>query len=287
MTHDFGCVILTEAKRPETLDRAIASALEQRGVRLDMVVVGNGAKPEGLDERARVLALPENVGIPAGRNAGVPEVAGDLLVFIDDDAYLKGDDFLFWAAEKFDADPALGVIQPRVLDPVGKRTPRRFVPRLWVGDDRRSSDVVALWEGVCVIRRAALEQAGGWPGEFFYMHEGVDLAWRVMDAGYRVRYCGDLEAYHPAVDPSRHRNVRYFGTRNRIWLARRNLPLPLAVLYLTTWALIDTLRLRSMRNAKQQLRAAFDGFRQPCGTRKPISWRTAWRMTRAGRPPII
>ena len=31
-------------------------------------------------------ALPENIGIPAGRNAGVPHVDGDLLLFLDDDA---------------------------------------------------------------------------------------------------------------------------------------------------------------------------------------------------------
>ncbi|MGH3451910.1 MAG: glycosyltransferase family 2 protein [Haloechinothrix sp.] len=287
MTHDFGCVILTEAKRPDELDRAVASALNQRGVQVNMIVVGNGAKPDELDEQARVLALPENVGIPAGRNAGVPEVTGDLLVFIDDDAYLKGEDFLTRAAEKFDADPTLGVIQPRVLDPAGKRTPRRFVPRLWVGDDRRSSDVVALWEGVCVIRRSALEQAGGWPDEFFYMHEGVDLTWRVMDAGYRVRYCGDLEAYHPAVDQNRHTQVRYCAARNRVWLARRNLPTPIAALYLLTWFLIDALRLRTMTAARRQLHGYVDGFRLPCGERKPISWRTVWRMTRTGRPPII
>ncbi|MGH3516732.1 MAG: glycosyltransferase family 2 protein [Haloechinothrix sp.] len=287
MTHTFGCVVLTEARRPDHLQRAMESVLVQRGVDVDLVVVGNGAKPEDLPDGARVLALPENLGIPAGRNAGIPEATGDLLLFLDDDAYLKGDDFLSRAAEMFDRDPTLGVVQPRVLDPAGVRTPRRFVPRLRVGDDRRSSDVVALWEGVCVVRRSALDKAGAWPDEFFYMHEGVDLTWRVMDAGYRVRYCGDLEAFHPAVDPERHPELHYFGARNRVWLARRNLPIPLAVPYLVTWALIDTLRLRNLRSARQQVRGFFDGVRKPCGTRSPISWRTTWRMTRAGRPPVI
>jgi GT2 family glycosyltransferase len=49
---------------------------------------------------------------------------------------------------------------------------------------------------------------GAWPDEFFYLHEGVDFAWRVIDAGYRVRYSAELTAYHPAVDPARHPDVR-------------------------------------------------------------------------------
>ena len=30
-----------------------------------------------------------------------------------------------------------------------------------------------------------------------------------------------------------------------------------------------------------------EGWRSPAGPRRPIKWRTVWRMTRLGRPPII
>lgn len=283
----IGCVLLTQGKRPDDLLRAVESILAQRGVTVDVVVVGNGGKPGELPEGVQVLLLPENVGIPAGRNAGIDEVGGELLLFLDDDAYLRGDDFLAQAAALFAADSQLGVVQPRVLDPAGQRSPRRFVPRLRVGDDRRSSDVVALWEGTVVARRDALAKAGGWPAEFFFMHEGIELAWRVIDAGYTVRYCGDLETYHPAVALERHADVYYQSARNRVWLARRNLPAVLAVAYLTTWLLLDLARARAARNAKQLLRGYRDGVRLPCGTRRPIGWPTVWRMTKAGRPPII
>jgi hypothetical protein len=29
------------------------------------------------------------------------------------------------------------------------------------------------------------------------------------------------------------------------------------------------------------------GWRDDPGERRPMSWRTVWRMTRAGRPPLI
>ncbi len=68
---------------------AIESLLAQEGVEVDVVVVGNGWQPEGLPE-VRGVFLPEDVGIPGGRNAGVPAVRGELLFFLDDDARLAG-----------------------------------------------------------------------------------------------------------------------------------------------------------------------------------------------------
>lgn len=287
MIPDIGCVVLTQNKRPEQLRRAVDSVLGQRDVRVDLVVVGNGAAPDGLPDSVRVLALPENVGIPAGRNAGIAEVGGELLLFLDDDAFLDGDEFLSRGARLFADDPRLGVAQPRVLDPDGAPTPRRFVPRLRVGDPGRSSDIVALWEGACLARRSAIDAAGPWPAEFGYMHEGIDFAWRVMDAGYTVRYSTELAACHPAVAAERHPEGRYFSARNRVWLARRNLPVALAVPYLVVWFALDALRLRSVASAVQQLRGYYEGFRKPCGPRAVMSWRTVRRMTLLGRPPVI
>lgn len=287
MSTDIGVVLLTQNKRPEQLRRAVDSVLGQREVNLDILVVGNGAQPEGLPERVRVLALPENLGIPAGRNAGIDKVEGELLLFLDDDAYLYGDDFLLRAAGLFERDPKLGVAQPRVIDPDGSPTPRRFVPRLRAGDPGRGSDVVALWEGACLARRSALTAAGPWPAEFGYMHEGIDLAWRIIDAGYTVRYSTELAAAHPAVAAERHAAGRYYGARNRVWLARRNLPAVLAVVYLGVWFVLDTLRLRSLAAVRWHLRGYYDGLRLPCGRRAALRWRTVWRMTLLGRPPLI
>jgi hypothetical protein len=68
----YGCVVLTQGHRPHELRLALESLLSQRGVGVDIVVVGNGWAPTGLPEGVRGLALPENVGATAGRNAGSP-----------------------------------------------------------------------------------------------------------------------------------------------------------------------------------------------------------------------
>jgi len=92
-----GCVVLTMGTRPDGLARALDSVLAQRGVDLDVVVVGNGWEPVGLPDGVRPVALPENLGAAGGRNAGVPHVTGGFVLFLDDDAALVGDDFLLRA----------------------------------------------------------------------------------------------------------------------------------------------------------------------------------------------
>ena len=287
MSAKFGCVLLTMGRRPAELDRAVRSLSGQQGVTVDLLVVGNGWDPTGLPEGTRTLALRENVGIPAGRNAGVTHVAGDFLMFLDDDASLPSPDALCEMAARFDQDPELGMIQPRVRDPDGRPSPRRWVPRLRVGDEGRSSDVVAVWEGAVAMPRAVFDATGGWPACFWYGHEGIDLAWRVWEQGYRVRYCGDLVVNHPVVDQSRHAHFQRYFARNRVWLARRNLPFPLALAYCCLWLVLGMARAGSMANVVEILRGYRLGVTTSCGDRHPIRWRTAWRMTLAGRPPVI
>jgi glycosyltransferase involved in cell wall biosynthesis len=129
----FGVVVLTMGQRPEDLRRGLESVLAQEGVTTDVVVVGNGWVPVDLPDGVRGHALPENVGIPAGRNAGVPEVSGELIFFLDDDAALASPDTLVRFAALFTARPEVGLIQPRVEDPSGRPAPGRWVPRLRTG----------------------------------------------------------------------------------------------------------------------------------------------------------
>jgi GT2 family glycosyltransferase len=283
----IGCVVLTQGRRPAELAAALDSLAAQRGVETDVAVVGNGWRPEGLPDGVRAVALDEDRGIPAGRNAGVGAVRGELLFFLDDDARLAAPDALERVAARFATDPGLGLLQLRVRASDGGPAPRDWVPRLRVGDPARSSEVTAVWEGAVAIRRTVFEQAGGWPEEFRFAHEGIDLAWRVMDTGRRVVYAGDIEVLHPSYRTAPHDYSAYYGARNRVFLARRHLPLPLGALYVAGFVLRTAPLLRSPARARAALRGYRDGLRRPCGVRRRLRAGTLWRMTRAGRPPIM
>lgn len=288
----LGAVVLTMGNRPAELTALLDSVAAQHGPAIETVVVANGVEVPPLPEGVRGLRTEQNLGIPGGRNVGI-EAFGpdgsevDVVLFLDDDGLLPQPDDAEKLRAAFAADPKLGIVSFRIADPDSGETQRRHVPRLRAADPMRSSRVTTFLGGASAVRSAVFAQAGQLPGEFFYGHEETDLAWRALDAGWEIEYRADVLLHHPKTAPSRHAVYNRNIARNRVWLARRNLPALLVPVYLGTWILLTLAR----RPSGEALRAWFGGFaegwRTPCGPRRPMSWGTVWRMTRLGRPPVI
>ncbi|MFE6775541.1 glycosyltransferase family 2 protein [Streptomyces sp. NPDC057702] len=278
--------------RPDELRALLDSVARQHGDPVRVVVVGNGSPLPPLPADVETVELPENVGIPAGRNVGI-EAFGpggrdvDILLFLDDDGLLAQEDTAELCRTAFATDPELGIISFRIADPDTGRTQRRHVPRLRASDPMRSSRVTTFLGGANAVRTRVFDQVGGLPDAFFYAHEETDLAWRALDAGWMIDYRSDLVLFHPTTAPSRHAVYHRMVARNRVWLARRNLPFLLVPVYLAVWMLLTLAR----KPSGPALRAWFGGFKEgwttPCGPRRPMKWRTVWRLTRLGRPPVI
>jgi GT2 family glycosyltransferase len=148
--------------------------------------------------------------------------------------------------------------------------------------------VFSVWEGAVVLPMDVYRAVGGWGAEYFYAHEGIELAWRVWDAGRRTWYAGDLVAHHPAIDPARHGEYYRLNARNRVWLARRNLPAVLRPLYVGSWAAIQVARWwRHPRRLATWFGGIREGWTTDCGPVRPMGWLTVARMTIAGRPPVV
>ncbi|MFD7557075.1 glycosyltransferase family 2 protein [Streptomyces sp. NPDC059835] len=278
--------------RPDDLKALLDSVARQEGDPVEVVVVGQGVKVTDLPEGVRTVDLPENLGIPGGRNVGI-EAFGpggsdvDVLLFLDDDGLLERTDTAELCRQAFAEDPGLGIVSFRIADPETGITQRRHVPRLRASDPMRSSRVTTFLGGANAVRTKVFEQVGALPAEFFYAHEETDLAWRALDAGWSIDYRADMVLLHPTTAPSRHAVYHRMVARNRVWLARRNLPAPLVPVYVGVWLLLTLLR----KPSGPALKAWFGGFREgwttPCGPRRPMRWRTVWRLTRLGRPPVI
>ena len=236
----------------------------------------------------RVVALPVDDGIPAGRNAGVPHVRGELLFFLDDDAELAEPDALARVAALLAAEPGLALVQlARAARATAAGAAATGCRACASATPRAPARSRPCGRAPSAIRRDVFEQVGGWPADFRFVHEGVDLGWRIMDAGHRMRYAGDIVVLHPSPTGRPHGYSYYFGARNRVWLARRHLPLPLGVVYVIAFALRTVPRLKSRRAVQESARGYRDGLRGPGGRRRPLRARTLLRMTRAGRPPIM
>lgn len=291
----LGAIIITMGNRPDELRALLDSVAKQDGDPIEVVVVGNGAPVTDVADFpsvVRTVSLPDNLGIPGGRNVGIeafgPSGSGvDALLFLDDDGLLPCADTGELVRQAFAADPRLGIISFRIADPKTGLTQRRHVPRLRASDPLRSSRVTTFLGGANAVRTKVLAEVGTLPDEFFYAHEETDLAWRALDAGWAIDYRADMVLFHPTMPPSRHAVYHRMVARNRVWLARRNLPAPLVPVYIGVWVLLTLVRRPSVPALKAWFGGFKEGWRTPCGPRRPMKWRTVWRLTRLGRPPVI
>jgi GT2 family glycosyltransferase len=283
----LSCVIITMGTRPAELARAIASTEPLRADGVELVLVGNGADLPDVAPEVRTVRLPENRGVAGGRNAGLAASSGDVVLFLDDDGWLGDPGIGKHVAARFAADPQLAVLAFRVDDPGGGPGARWHVPRLRA-DAGRSSAVTTFVGTGFAARRSAWIAVGGLPELFFFAHEETDLAWRLIEHGWTLEYDARARMCHPPVPNARHAGWYRYDGRNRVLLARRNLPWPVAAVYLFDWLLITSIRERRSGSALRAWLGGFAaGWRIDPGARRPVSLRTIWRLTRLGRPPVI
>lgn len=273
-------VLLTTGGRPDALSNALAS------VRPDPTcIVWNGTPPIA-DPLPGVTSIRSevNVGIPSGRNLGARTVTAAVVGFLDDDA-VAAPGVSQQILEAFGSDACLGAVALRLVDERGE-TARRHVPRLGGRGAERGGEVALFLGGACAIRRAAYEDAGGYWGDLFYGHEEVELAWRLVDRGWRIRYLPEATVFHPRTEIGRHADGWSRTGRNRVMIARRTLPWLVAVVHVLAWLGLGLARAPGGANRSAYFRGWMSGWRQPVD-RNPIRWRTVWRLAHLGRPPVL
>ncbi|MEU9030881.1 glycosyltransferase [Streptomyces sp. NPDC048383] len=286
----IGVVILTMGDRPPELRALLDSVARQESDPATVVVLGQGVKLAPLPDDVTGVELPENLGIPGGRNAGVRwlrEQGGtDIVVVLDDDGLLPRTDTFTLVREAFAENHRLGIAGFRIADETGL-SQRRHVPRLGGKNPMVSGPVTTFLGGGHAIRMSVIDEVGEFPTPFFYAHEETDFAWRALDAGWDIDYRADMVLQHPRTEASRHAVYYHHTGRNRVWLAKRHLPAVLVPIYLTTWAAYTLAQRPPLSGLTAWWSGFFEGVRVPCPPRRPMRWRTVWRMTRLGRPPII
>jgi len=288
--------VVTMGNRPDEVDALLESVAKQDVAPTRIVVVGNGCPLPDLAERlslpgeVTLLELDENLGCPGGRNQALSQLREfgdvDVVVELDDDGLLVDADVLRRVRDLFAADPELGIVGFRIADEHGE-TQQRHVPRLGASDPMRGGYVTGFLGGGHALRTAMLDEIGDWPAQFFFAHEETDLAWRAADAGWRILYAPELLLQHPRTSPARHAIYYRVTARNRVWLVRRRLPLPLIPVHLGVWTLLTLVRTRSRAGLRAWLGGFVEGLREPAGERRPMRWRTVWRLSRLGRPPVV
>ncbi|MGK0312552.1 MAG: GT2 family glycosyltransferase, partial [Ilumatobacter sp.] len=288
-------VVLTRGDRPAALAAAVTS-LRASATTGSIVVVLNGPKAgttielsdgfsDGFsDDRVIVVESAENLGVPGGRDLGLESTQTPLVGFLDDDARLVSADSLGSVVEQFATNHSLGAMSLRLVDEDGN-TSRRHVPRRGTRGADRSGPVVTFLGGASIIRRSAYLTVGRYWADLVYGHEELDLAWRLIEHDYSIRYEADISVYHPHTEISRHADGWWRTGRNRVLIARRNLPAPVMAVHTLAWLAIGTLRAPGGPCRRRYVGGWFGAWRVTVD-RDPMSWSTLLRLRRLGRFPI-
>ena len=206
----------------EDLKRCLASLEAQEGVEVQTFVVDNGSEdgtPEFLAEQGVPhLSLPRNLGFAAAVNFGIARTGAPLVMVLNEDTVLEPDCLLGLAAA-LEANPALGGVQPLILqlqrdlrqapdDPAtivyshGQSLTRDGRAREDGAGRRRSETTIAAREvfgvcgAACLLRRTMLEALDGYDESYFAFYEDVDLNVRARIAGWHFALVPDAQVWH-------------------------------------------------------------------------------------------
>ena len=228
---DLSICILTW-NQPDLLPRCVASCLaeiEREGIVAEVILIDNASCDGGPQEVAnlsplvRLIRNEQNLGFSQANNIGIRISLGKYVLILNDDTEFHPG-ALGLLLRVIDADPHIGAVGPKFLNPDGSlqrgNAPKRL-PRLrgMVSelldldyalekfaltrdlltnrrDPERSGDAEQI-DGACLLaRREALDAVGLFDEGFYFLFEDSDLCYRLKKAGWRLWYSPEAQVIH-------------------------------------------------------------------------------------------
>ena len=253
-------VLVGSRDRPHVLKRCLDSIFKQKYENFEVLVLDDGSK-EPYDSLlkgeypVKLFRVEEPRGVAGGRNYLMRKAEGKIFVFIDDDAYFENDNALSRIVRAFESESAVAILAFKVIDhrdekqdylvPFSKRVRRQ------TSDIIEKHTYVSYYLGTGhALRGEAIDQCGGYQDDLIYGEEELDLSYRVIRCGYKIKYCPQVVVHHhpePSIldQKSGVGTELSFHVRNRILIAYKYLPIKYWPSYLAIWLgryLLDALR---------------------------------------------
>lgn len=208
-------VVIVTCNREKEFKRAVLSIVEQKDISLELINIDNNSSDgtkdlmEELKNDSQVpiknIFLSENVGPTLARRLGFEEARGEIVYFLDDDAYLKDQFFLAKLKTFMKENPEVGCVQTGIFDTQleGYMKPRhqRFLTKNYFLAMSFIGASYAFRRNVT----KGFEEKILFPDWIFSRSEEFYSAVRLYDFGYLVAYFPDIEVVHqpsPSMRPS-------------------------------------------------------------------------------------
>mgnify|MGYP001297432736 CR=1 FL=1 len=247
--------VIISYNRPLDTIAAIKNVLQLEdvsGYQKEIVVINNGSTDsyqsltDYLDtlptsERAMVNYQhhPENLGVARGRNLGISLAKADLLIFMDDDAEFSHHNIIGIALQllnQYETSNNVKILAFREFRTVTKEyyiatknkqrsQEREFLTNYYIGSGH-------------LIKREVFDKVGTYTTEFFYGMEEYDLAYKALDAGFRILYTADITVLHKKSPDGREAEATLtrWNLENKTVVAYKYLPLFYVLTHLFFWS---------------------------------------------------
>jgi GT2 family glycosyltransferase len=193
-------VVVCSHNGEATIAQTCEALMRLEYVAYEVIVVDDGstdATPDIAREYGFRVITTENRGLSVARNTGLHEARGEIVAYLDDDAY-PDPHWLTYLAAGYARGDVAGVGGPNVPPP-GDGVVARCVaeapgnPVHVLISDREAEHIPGC---NCSFRRDALLAVGGFDPRFWVAGDDVDLCWRLRDRGWRLGFSPGAMVWH-------------------------------------------------------------------------------------------
>jgi GT2 family glycosyltransferase len=218
-------VVIATRNRKDDLRRAIASAVLQ-SVPVEILVLDDGSTDGTSDmvrsefPKVRLDRTRDSLGCVAQRNRGALLCSSGIIFSIDDDAEFSSPRVVEQTLSGF-LHPRVAAIAIPYIEPHRSKEEFQKAPHadaIWVTDSFRGTSHA--------LRRDVFLAVGGYREQIVHQGEETDFCIRLLNNGYVVRLgLGDAINHHE-LQRRDWRRMDFYGRRNDIMFAWRNVPMP-------------------------------------------------------------
>ena len=178
----------------------------------------------------KYIESKENLGVSRGRNFAIEQSKAPILVLIDDDAEFQDTDALKRINEAVIENPLAGILAMKILYFQNSQFQLNAFPHKSFEKRKHLQSFETYYFAGCgnIIVKEAFDKAGPFPTDFFYGMEEYDLSYRVLDAGYTIKYIANIVLLHkesPEGRQTKSDKIRGMWV-NKTKVAWRYLPMP-------------------------------------------------------------
>jgi GT2 family glycosyltransferase len=196
----FISVIVCSYNGSRTIDECLThlSKLNYRNYEVIVVDDGSTDNTSEIAQRHNVrLIRTENRGLSAARNTGREHARGDIVIYIDDDAY-PDPDWLNYYSNAFRRTSHAMIGGPNLV-PANDPPLAQCVARAPGGPTHvLLSDTLAEHVPGCnmAFRKSCLEEVGGFDPIFRAAGDDVDICWRIQERGWTIGFAPAAMVWH-------------------------------------------------------------------------------------------